>query len=75
MRFMTPVVAGMLVGLALIVPITLKAQTPAAQKTGKFQPKPQTRPANERVKVDPATVQVDDGALDGRRAQVEGDEG
>ncbi len=61
MRFMTPIVAGMLVGLALIVPVTLKAQTPAAHKTGKFQPKPQTRPTNERVKVDPATVQVDDG--------------
>lgn len=59
MRRVTLAVAGLLVGSALLVPVTLRAQAPAARATA--QAKPQTRPTGEKIKVDPATIVVDDG--------------
>lgn len=60
MRLATLAVAGLLVGSALLVPESLHAQAPAVAKA-KAQPKPQTRPTGEKIKVDPATIVVDDG--------------
>jgi micrococcal nuclease len=51
-------VAGLLVGLACLIPASLRAQAPAAAKS---QAKPQPRPTGTKIKVDPATIVVDDG--------------
>jgi endonuclease YncB( thermonuclease family) len=53
-------VAGLLVGVACLVPTSIRAQAPATAKS-KAQAKPQPRPTGEKVKVDPATITVDDG--------------
>jgi micrococcal nuclease len=55
MRRLTLAVAGLLVGLACLAPESLKAQAPATQA------KPQPRTSSAKVKVDPATITVDDG--------------
>jgi micrococcal nuclease len=52
----TKVVASLLAYVWLISASSVQAQT-----TPKPAAKPQTRPTGERVKVDPATIQVDDG--------------
>ena len=52
-------IAGLFVGVSGLVPSSSNAQAPT--KTAKTAAKPQTRPAGEKVKVDPATVAVDDG--------------
>ncbi len=60
MRRVLLAVAGLLVvGLACFLPTSIKAQAPAAK--AKAQAKPQPRPAGEKIKVDPATITVDDG--------------
>ena len=59
MRFL--VVAGVLISLVSSVPAPLHAQAPATRKAVRTPPKPQTRTVNERVKVDPTSIQVDDG--------------
>ena len=59
MRRITLVVAALLVGLASLVPTSLRAQAPAAK--AKAQAKPQPRATGEKIKVDPATIAVDDG--------------
>jgi micrococcal nuclease len=59
MRFL--VVVGVLIGLVSSVPAPLHAQAPAVRKAVRNPPKPQTRPVNDRVKVDPTSIQVDDG--------------
>ena len=58
MRLLTSAI----VALTLIAPATLQAQEATTKKsTSKTQLKPQTRPVKERVKVDPSTIEVDDG--------------
>jgi endonuclease YncB( thermonuclease family) len=56
---MTLAVAGLLVGLACLAPASLEAQAPATQT--KAQAKPQPRTTGQKVKIDPATIVVDDG--------------
>jgi endonuclease YncB( thermonuclease family) len=60
MRRVVLAVAGLLVGVACLVPTSIRAQAPATAKS-KAQAKPQPRPTGEKVKVDPATITVDDG--------------
>jgi endonuclease YncB( thermonuclease family) len=56
-RALFPVVA-LLVGLAFLASGSLRAQAPAATKS---QARPQPRPSGSKIKVDPATITVDDG--------------
>ncbi|HEY2159014.1 MAG TPA: thermonuclease family protein [Isosphaeraceae bacterium] len=60
MRRVVLAVAGLLVGVACLVPTSIRAQAPATAQS-KAQAKPQPRPAGEKIKVDPATITVDDG--------------
>jgi endonuclease YncB( thermonuclease family) len=49
------------VGLVLLAPSIGHAQTSTKKSTSKTQLKPQTRAIKERVKVDPKTIEIDDG--------------
>jgi endonuclease YncB( thermonuclease family) len=60
MRLVTLAVAGLLVGLALLIPGPSRAQAPGVTKA-KAQAKPQPRQVGAKIKVDPATIVVDDG--------------
>ncbi len=59
MRRVVLAVACLVVGLACVLPASIRAQAPAAK--AKAQARPQTRPVGEKIAVDPATITVDDG--------------